>query len=250
MAFNGGLNMNKQFQNILQSELQRENAYLLPLRLFIGLGWTRAGLEKLIDPAWHSGASLTTFFITQIESGMIYFPAYKWLVTNLFMPHVQLLSWIIIAGQLLAGFAIGLGLFTNPALLGGLFMNLNFLLIGRVNPSAFYIVIQIVLLSANAGMVLGLDALLVRRIPSRQPRNQRAFLLLATGLWLIALLVIPSIRDYSSHSVDDPAMLLFIVLVFGGLSSLITFIRLASRCATKPEPTPLPARGQFKGQTN
>ena len=67
-------------------------------------------------------------------------------------------------GQLLTGIAIGLGLFTNLALLGGLFMNLNFLLIGRVNPSAFYIVIQTVLFVGDAGMILGLDVLLASRI--------------------------------------------------------------------------------------
>jgi thiosulfate dehydrogenase [quinone] large subunit len=224
---NKELIMNKKIRTILQRELQRENGYLLPLRLFIGLGWTRAGLEKLMDTGWHSGSSLTAFFTGQLDSGMIYFPFYEWLATDLFMPHAQLLSWIVIVGQLLAGLAIGMGLFTNPALLGGLFMNLNFLFIGRVNPSAFYIVIQVTLLSANAGMVLGLDALAVRRMAIKRVQNRQLFLLLAIGLWVIALLVMPYIRDYSPHSVGDPAMLLFIMFILGGLSSVITFIRLS-----------------------
>ena len=95
--------MNLPIRDFLQHELQRENAYMLPLRLFIGLGWTRAGLEKLIDVEWHSGASLTTFFNGQIDDRMIYFPFYERLVNDLFMPHVQLMSWIIIIGELLAG---------------------------------------------------------------------------------------------------------------------------------------------------
>lgn len=37
-----GTYINKQFQ--------RGNAYLLPVRLFLGLGWLRAGVEKIIEP--------------------------------------------------------------------------------------------------------------------------------------------------------------------------------------------------------
>jgi uncharacterized membrane protein YphA (DoxX/SURF4 family) len=166
--------MNRQIRDLLHHELQRENAYMLPLRLFIGLGWTRAGLEKLIDAEWHSGVSLIAFFTGQIDDRMIYFPFYERLINNLFMPHAQLLSWIIIVGELLAGLAIGLGLLTKPALLGGLFMNVNFLLVGRVNPS-------------------GLDALAVRRRPFKRLQNRQAFLLLAIGLWVIAMLDIPYI---------------------------------------------------------
>jgi hypothetical protein len=35
----------------LTGELQRSNAYLLPMRRFIGLGWLRAGVKKWIAPA-------------------------------------------------------------------------------------------------------------------------------------------------------------------------------------------------------
>jgi thiosulfate dehydrogenase [quinone] large subunit len=227
--------MDLQIRDFLQHELQRENAYMLPLRLFIGLGWTRAGLEKLIDVEWHSGASLTAFFTGQIDDRMIYFPFYERLVNHLFMPHVQLLSWIIIVGELLAGLAIGLGLLTKPALLGGLFMNMNFLLVGRVNPSAFYIIIQVALLSANAGAVLGLDALAARRRPFRHSQNRQAFLLLAISLWVIAVLDVPYIRDFSPHSVTDPAMLLFILSILSGLSSFITFMRLPTSEAVRAE---------------
>jgi thiosulfate dehydrogenase [quinone] large subunit len=239
--------MNLPIRDLLQHELQRENAYMLPLRLFIGLGWTRAGLEKLIDVEWHSGASLTAFFTDQIDNRMIYFPFYERLVNDLFMPHAQLMSWIIIIGELLAGLAIGLGLLTKPALLGGLFMNVNFLLVGRVNPSAFYIVIQVALLSANAGMVLGLDALAARRKPFRRPQNRQAFLLLAIGLWVIAVLDIPSIRDFSPHSVTDPAMLLFILSILSGLSSFFTFMRLPTPDAVRVESNASPAALTKKG---
>ena len=46
----------------LMQALQREGVYLLPLRLFIGIGWLRAGLEKLADSSWHTGLALSEFF--------------------------------------------------------------------------------------------------------------------------------------------------------------------------------------------
>lgn len=239
------MKMNEQIMNPMRrsvnSQLRQEGAILLPLRLFIGLGWTRAALEKLLEPAWHNGTALLQFLTEQANADAIYFPFYQVWVVELFVPHVQFLSCVIMIGQLLAGIAIGIGLFTNLALLGGLFMNLNFVLIGRVNPSAFYIVIQTALFAGNAGTILGLDTLVPRLIPmngktavkpSRHstPTSKRWGYLLLTGFsWLITLLVIPYIRDYSPHSVDDPAMLLFILSALGGLSAFILFARQKAR---------------------
>ena len=130
----------------------------MPVRLFIGLGWLRAGVEKLIEPTWWSGEALSTFLQGQISSDAIYFPFYQSLIPRLFEPHILLLSWLVMIGQLLAGMAILSGTLTNLALLAGLFMNLNFVLAGEVNPSAFYLVIQSVLLASNVGATLGGDA--------------------------------------------------------------------------------------------
>ena len=139
----------------LETELQKTNAFLLPLRLFIGLGWLRAGVEKAIDPLWRTGGKLSDFFQMQLAVDAVYFPFYETLITQLFEPNAFVLSWIVLIGELLAGLAILTGTLTNLGLLGGLLMNLNFVLAGVVNPSAFYIVIQGALLSANAGDNLG-----------------------------------------------------------------------------------------------
>ncbi len=235
------------FWNYVQRELQHEGAYLLPLRLFIGLGWMRASLEKMIEPEWHTGEALLRFFEGQIASGDIYFPFYQSLVTDFFAPNALPLSWIIIVGQFLAGAAISAGIFTNLALLGGLFMNLNFILVGRVNPSAFYIVIQTGLFIANTGAVLGADTIVSRYVPSMfiaaQPQFERAdhskdrwyFLALAIISWAISVMVIPYIRDYSPHSVDDPAMLMLILFALGGISLFIIFIRLSKQTAEREQ---------------
>lgn len=222
---------------LLRTELARNNAFLLPLRLFIGLGWLRAGVEKLIDPAWRSGEALQRFLQTQVAAGAVHFSFFERLIQELFAPQAWLLAWIITIGELLAGVAILTGTLTAAALLGGLFMNLNFVLAGVVNPSAFYIVIQGTLLSADAGSTLGGDAVLARLRRHRPTRSvtagaatalqRRKALLIACGLacTIGATLVVPYIRDFGPHSIDDPAMLLFILSMLGAMLAGIHLVR-------------------------
>ncbi len=220
----------------LEAELVKRNAFLLPLRLFIGLGWMRAGVEKLIDPLWRSSDSLLAFFQVQLNANALYFPFYETLITQVFAPHAFVLSWIVAVGELLAGVAILAGTLTNLALLAGLFMNLNFVLAGVVNPSAFYIVIQGTLLAANVGTTLGGDGVLARHIRASALANRSfgKWLPLVSGIVcsLAAMLVVPYIRDFGPHSVDDPAMLLFILSMLGAMLAGIQFIRAATGQAT------------------
>lgn len=222
----------------LQTELQKGNALLLPLRLFIGLGWLRAGVEKLIDPAWLSGEKLTLFFQTQLSADAVYFPFYETLITQVFAPNALIMSWIVMMGEMLAGLGILAGTFTSLALLGGLFMNLNFVLAGVVNPSAFYMVIQGTLLAENAGSTVGGDSILARNQADESPaqptdRSAWAVMLLACGIacTTAATWVVPYIRDFGPHSIEDPAMLLFILSMLGAMLAGIQFIR---NTATQP----------------
>ena len=45
----------------LKREAFLANAYLVPLRLFIGIGWLRAAVEKLVEPTWYNGDALRAF---------------------------------------------------------------------------------------------------------------------------------------------------------------------------------------------
>ncbi len=92
------------------------------------------------------------------------FPFYHALVTDVFLPNAALLGWGVMLGELLAGVAILVGMFSNAALLGGLFMNLNFVLAGVPNPSAFYIIIQLTLFTGGVGAIVGMDAFLGRHL--------------------------------------------------------------------------------------
>lgn len=71
------------------------------------------------------------------------------------LPAAPLLAWLVLVGQLLAGLGILLGSVTSGELLSGLFMNLDFLLAGVANPSAFSLVIQAALPDARGGTLAG-----------------------------------------------------------------------------------------------
>jgi thiosulfate dehydrogenase [quinone] large subunit len=231
----------KRANDWLQIQLRSDSTYLIPLRLFIGIGWVRAGLEKFIDAGWPRGTALVDFFNQHSSSSIVTFPFYRDLIQNVFAPNVLALSWLIMMGQILVGLAILTGAFTNFALLCGLFMNVNFILSGEVSPSAFYVVIQVVLLVTNVGYYLGLDAMLAKIIPVgllvAQPYAMRKYwrleqgiyLCAATALMFLALAVIPYIRDFSPHSVDDPAMVLLVLAVISGLSALITAVKIPQK---------------------
>jgi len=208
----------------LRIDLHSERVLLLPVRAFIGLGWLRAGVEKLADPDWLNGATLTGFLTDQFVGGQVVFRFYAGLINAVFLPQAQLLSGILMIGQLLAGLAILAGCFSTAALVGALFMNLNFLLAGVPNPSAFYLVIQLALLLANAGAVVGGDAWLGRfpwlawltaRPPMLVPTaRRRAWMQLLMLLLCIlsAAGAATAISDFSpAGSVHDPAMILTIL---------------------------------------
>jgi thiosulfate dehydrogenase (quinone) large subunit len=202
-------------------DLRSDHASLLPVRLFIGIGWLRACSEKAVDSDWWTGDTLRTFLSGQLDRDAVPFPFYRAIIEQQFLPSATALSWIIVLGQLMAGVAIAGGIFTNAALLAGLFMNLNFVMAGEPTPSAFYIVIQITLLVMNAGAIVGADARLCRRwrspwLTARSVRECEPHRVGRTSFALITLLSALSVcfcllhvRDWSpGGSVHDPAMIL------------------------------------------
>ena len=229
--------------------VEQESSYLVPLRLFIGIGWSRAGLEKVLDPRWNDGTALTQFLLKKVDGGDVVFPTYQILIEEVFIPNAALLSVVIILGQLLAGAAIMLGAFTNLGLMGGLFMNVNFILAGQVNPSAFYVVIESVLFVANVGAVIGFDEVISRRVrypwlvahphwdQDYVPMEKRSFLVLALLSALVALVASVHVRDWGPTSVDDPAMILLVLSTLGGLSTLIVYFRFRERATAARRPT-------------
>jgi thiosulfate dehydrogenase (quinone) large subunit len=226
----------------ISSETSKEGAALLPLRLFIALGWLRALAEKILNPAWFDGTALTHFLTTQLQTEKVVFPAYAWMISHVFLPGAPVLSWIIMIGQLLIGLGLIFGAFSRAALIGGLFMNLNFIAAGTPSPSVFYVIMQIVLLFSNAGRVFGFDGIAHRRAEFRtleQPiqrrigRHQTRFrlsrnlmLVLAVICTALAFSALPLAKDFSPRgSIEDPAILMCVLGLYAAGQCLIRAIR-------------------------
>lgn len=245
----------------ISTDFQRSDAILLPLRLFIGLGWLRAGVEKVTDPTWHSGSALTDYFHEQIAAGDVAFPFYEMLMTGLFTDHASVLSNLIIAGEFYAGLAILFGFFTRPALIGGLFMNLNFIMAGTVNPSAFYIMIQITLLASNVGHVLGIDGFLHSWQAHKEfegpstaglRRQMRACLVGAAVMLLGIILAVPQVQSVDpATSIEDPALLLTLLFALSGSLLVVLYARVFKRIQAASPAVPaedLSTRNQYPNQ--
>ena len=238
---------------------QHQAQYLVPLRLFIAIGWLRAAMEKLFDGHWRDGSKLQSFFDAQIAANHVPFPAYQGLMEGFFSQQVVLMSWLVAVGQLLAGIAIFTGTLTTAALVGAMFLNVNFMLAGRVNPSAFYLMMELVLLQSKAGNLWGLDPWLStksRLLPtypgyikllyhSKQfLQSRQGFILqvaLYGGLCLAFVPFISSIQPISclqilgiatkiyspgqcinlENFIDDPAMCLSLLCAFALLSTIL-----------------------------
>jgi thiosulfate dehydrogenase [quinone] large subunit len=149
----------------------REQTYLvflLPLRLFTGWVFLLESLSKLTG-GFVEHNKLTTLTQGWINEGKAY-SFYVPVLRDLVLPHAQLVSWMVICGELAVGAAMLAGLFTRVASLVGLVLVLNFLLargdgVGP-NATAPMLVILFTLLLTHTGRTLGLDAALRDKLPN------------------------------------------------------------------------------------
>lgn len=222
----------ERIRSFLTGELSQDRAYLLPLRVFIGLGWLRAATEKIVDPGWYDGTELTAFLEQQLGWSQEAFPFYGALMEGIFLPGATALGIVVILAQLFAGVSILAGYYTNAGLLVGLVMNVNFVLAGAVDPSTFYIVIQLVLFFGGAGAVLSVDA--ARGAETHGPlltapghdaggrgaQHQRVYGAIAAVCLLFAVAMAPYVSTLAPATVvEDPAMILVVLALFGAGAS-------------------------------
>ena len=222
---------NKGSMDILVSRLglnRPEAAWLVPARGFIAIGWLRACAEKLLDPNWSSGETLRVFL--EAQQSFVAFPFYSFVTQHLFLPYLRELAFIVLLGQWLVGLGILFGGWTKIALLAGIFMNLNFLLMGRPDPNAFYIVIQWMLFAAGADRIMSLDAFL-KQYKAITDLNKVYFVTTAL-LGFLAISVLPFVKSFSpGQIVKDPVAVLIVLFVTIGLST--AFLALQKPKSTK-----------------
>ncbi|OJX40898.1 MAG: DoxX family protein [Chloroflexi bacterium 44-23] len=138
----------------------------LIVRVYLGYSWITSGLGKLSNPGWtKTGEALKGFWEHAVlipeapARPAITFQWYRVFLQSLLDQGAY--TWfakLIVAGELLIGIALVLGIFTGIAAFFGGFLNWNFMMAGSAstNPVLFTIAILLILGWKSAGW-LGLD---------------------------------------------------------------------------------------------
>jgi len=197
---------------------------MLPLRLFLGITFAYAGLQKIADPGYldpNSGTYLGSQLKAFASSSPIGF-----LIQWLALPNVQLIGQAVIVVELGVGLLVLAGLLTRFAAIVGAFVSLVLFLTATwdVQPyflgsDTIYAVAWTTIALVGDGGVFSLQALLTnrlhagRRAPQAAPLTQRnlerrTFLLRAGAglvglMWLLAIL--PKGQDtLAAIAADNP----------------------------------------------
>ncbi|MBI5651115.1 MAG: DoxX family membrane protein [Chloroflexi bacterium] len=130
----------------------------LIVRLYMSYTWITSGWGKFTNPAWmNTGDALKNYWGNALKTDprpVITFDWYRVFIQ--FLVDAQAYTWfakIVVAGELLIGIALLLGVFTGIAALFGGFMNWNFMMAGTtsVNPVFFTLSILLILAWKTAG---------------------------------------------------------------------------------------------------
>jgi len=154
---------------------------LLPLRLFLGITFIYAGLQKLTDPQFFN-PSAHGYIGKQIAAFATGSPLHSFLL-QVAVPHATLFGMLVSYGELAIGIGTMLGLLLRPAAFFGLLISLLFFLSAtwRVFPYFYgsdivFVFCWLTLLIAgpiNTGLP-SLDAMFVQRLLSPKQRKQLA----------------------------------------------------------------------------
>lgn len=178
-------------------------AWVLLIQIFIGLGWVRAAVEKLIDVAWWNGFDLTIFLAAQSSRTLGWYTPFA---DNVVAPNVVWFAAIVVVLQLAVGVSLLSGRAVGIGLMIGMFMNLNFLAAGSVNPSVFYLISQ-----GAVALWLAEKALPGKRVPL-------ALSVIAVMGYILAAMSLPLIRTlHPARVIEDPA----IMMVLMGLLAVV-----------------------------
>src|SRR5258707_7088081 len=99
---------------------------IVPLRLFLGVTFVYAGVQKLTDPQYFNPAA-RGYIGRQIAAFALGSPL-RGLLVNVAVPHALLFGGLVAYGELAIGLGVLLGLFLRVASLCGLLINLVFFL--------------------------------------------------------------------------------------------------------------------------
>lgn len=201
-----------QFEHPRRSDAVSSAIVLFPIRLFLIAGWLRAGAEKVISPAWWRGDTLRSFLDAQHDVALPYFQP---VMDRVIGPFAVEVAAVVAVAQILIGLAILFGRPLRVALWCAVVLNVVFVLAGRVNPSAFYLVMEAALLYAVS----------VGLLADRRTEPSTRTLGLVVGWLALAAVNVPFIRTIEPAKViEDPAMMLTFLGVVVAVTSLLRWV--------------------------
>ncbi len=173
---------------------------LLP-QLFLAFGWLRAAVAHGIDGSWWSGEEVLTFVDRDTSAAI---EMYEPFLLNVVRQLPAMTALVVVVLELLVGIMLGLNIRPLIAIAIGTFLNLQFMLAGVVNPSAFYLVIALVVVLWRMEGTVSLST-------SRRLAKGVAIAAGITTLFMLPFVTTPT----PDQAIDDPAVvLIFISLLF------------------------------------
>ena len=198
------------FVDEVRNRIRETPSWVVLVQSFIGLGWLRAGVEKVIDPTWWSGAYLDDFLDEHAGESLGWYEPFIDLIVSplgVVISAVVMVAQFAVAGSLLSGRRVAAGL------AAGIFLNLNFIAAGAVSPSVFYVLSQ------------GALALWYAERSQRRDTANALEITAAVGAGM-ALAQVPWIETLAPADViEDPAIIMATVGGFAALGAMLALER-------------------------
>lgn len=196
-------------RTLLAERFSAQPAWVLVTELFIGFGWLRAAVEKMIDPGWWNGDVIDGFVDSHLDASLGWYTPFA---SGVVLPGALLVAVVVVVAQLVAAAGLLSGRRLGLSLAVGIFLNLHFMAAGAVNPSAFYLLAQ---------------GALVLWLAERRPTfaMKRKLGLAAVAAAVLALISVPFISTIQPALViEDPA----IMYVTAGVLTVLACVRASS----------------------
>lgn len=153
---------------------------LLPLRLFLGVTFIYAGIQKLTDPQFFA-PSARGYIGKQILAFATGSPLHAFLI-NVAVPHASFFGYLVAYGEIAIGLGTLLGLLLRPAAFFGMLISLMFFLSATWHVFPYFYGADIVFVFCWITMLLAgpmhtglpsLDALWVARLLASMPETEK-----------------------------------------------------------------------------
>jgi thiosulfate dehydrogenase (quinone) large subunit len=165
---------------------------LLPMRVFLGLTFIYAGIQKLTDPQFFD-PSLPGYIGAQIRGMAHGSPIHDFLI-GVALPHAVLFGWMTALGEIAIGLGIYAGFLFRPAAFFGMLTNMTFFLSASWNTYPYFFGSDIVFVFCWLTMLLSgplntglasLDDWLVDQLMERSRAGQQLPLILQLYMFLV-----------------------------------------------------------------